>query len=419
MDITEQLVPFFAELSTRLKTLEELRSVYDEQMAFNFNATSFFLPQENMTSKILAFFLNPDSNHGQNTAFLRVFCKFLLPLDPGWDAIIGQGVKVNTEHHTSDGRIDIFISFGHGKFLVVIENKIGAVDQPKQLQRYNNYLEKQSGDNYCLLYLSPDGHDPSEESISKGLKTELEKAGKLKVISYKKDIIDLFDQFIMVCKSDKVTAFLRDFQHYLRIQYTGVWNMDDSKTIEDFITRDGNIELALHVANNISAVQEPLYKKVQDELKMWVESSSTRNPPEMKCRKLLEAQQRQPEQLGLLIELRHHEGWKLSMDFQARNLGSPAIIIWGMKDGPVDIAFLDEINKVLRYDGRNPEAPNIHQYPPDYLASWESNLTPWLDMARPSEDGLYSKFTKRIIDWHDAASKAIEDKLKSNKDGSS
>ena len=415
MDDTEHrsYVTFFEGLSTRLNTLKELRSVYDEQMAFNFNATSFFWPSENKTSEILAFFLNPNSNstHGQKDAFLRVFCETMLPRDRDWDALIGKGVKVKTEHHTSDGRIDILVSFGNGKFLVGIENKIGAVDQPGQLQRYSDDLKKHSQGNYCLLYLNPRGHEPSENSITQPKRTELEDAGKLKIISYDEDIIELFERFIMVCKSDKVTAFLRDFQNYLRIHYTGVWNMDDSKTIKEFITKDGNIELALQVAGNISIVQEPLYKKVQDELKKWADSSNMANPPQVECRKLCEAHQRRSPQFGLLIELRHHEGWTLSMDFQAKNLGSPAVILSGQKDGPVNMAFLDGINAELRYDNRIADAPNIHQYPKDYLASWDSNLTPWMDMATRSDDALYSRFTKRIIDWHDAAYKAIKDKL--------
>ena len=48
---------------------------------------------------------------------------------------------------------------------VVIENKIWAGDQPQQLLRY---AEQQEKDRYTphLLYLTLDGHDPSEDSAS-------------------------------------------------------------------------------------------------------------------------------------------------------------------------------------------------------------------------------------------------------------
>jgi hypothetical protein len=416
-----KVLRFFEGLSTRLETLEELRSVYDEQMAFNFNATRFFWPGENTTSEILAFLLNPLSNHGQKDAFLRVFCKTLLGENRDWNALIGTDVRVGREQYTDhDRRIDIVVSIGRGreKFLVGIENKIWAADQKAQLRDYSAFLEGQSPDNYCLLYLTPRGHDPSEYSITQDERSELEEAGKLKIISYEEDIIDLFDQFIMVCKADKVTAFLRDFQHYLRIQYTGVWNMDDGKTIKEFITRSAeNIELALQVAGSISAVEEPLYKRLQDELREWVQSDSRANPPDLCFHSLQDAAARRPAtEWGELIKLRHKD-WVLSLDFQAKRLGSPAVIIRGVKEGPVDLALLEGIKGTLGYPNTNSSAPNIHRYPGEYQGHWDTNLAPWLDMAARSEDPkykTYSKFTKKIIGWHDSASDAIKRALASN-----
>lgn len=67
---------------------------------------------------------------------------------------------------------------------VVIENKIWAGDQPKQLRRYRDKL---CGDGYRddaihLLYLTPDGHEPTEQSTA-GLA-----AKRVRAISYREDI---------------------------------------------------------------------------------------------------------------------------------------------------------------------------------------------------------------------------------------
>ena len=61
--------------------------------------------------------------------------------------------------------IDILVS-NSAKQAVVIENKIWAGDQPKQLQRYHESLKKRGfGDeNIRLLYLTPHGRAPSKDS---------------------------------------------------------------------------------------------------------------------------------------------------------------------------------------------------------------------------------------------------------------
>ena len=62
------------------------------------------------------------------------------------------------------GNIDILIRDRVSKQAVVIENKIRAGDQPRQLQRYAEQLEEKGYGSPHLLYLTLDGHDPSEDS---------------------------------------------------------------------------------------------------------------------------------------------------------------------------------------------------------------------------------------------------------------
>ena len=87
-----------------------------------------------------------------------------------------SGVEVMRERHN----IDILISNADKK-AIVIENKIRAKDQDKQLWRYcktlvdQHFLER----NIYLLYLTLDGHNPSPNSIG-----ELKKE-KILNISYK------------------------------------------------------------------------------------------------------------------------------------------------------------------------------------------------------------------------------------------
>ena len=60
--------------------------------------------------------------------------------------------------------IDILISSADSKQAIVIENKIWAGDQPEQLQRYYRKLRDRGYSNIHLLYLTPHGNEPSEDS---------------------------------------------------------------------------------------------------------------------------------------------------------------------------------------------------------------------------------------------------------------
>lgn len=70
-----------------------------------------------------------------------------------------RGIKVERERDN----IDILITNDAGQ-AVVVENKIRSGDQPEQLQRYHDALKGQGYAEIHLLYLTPYGNDPSEES---------------------------------------------------------------------------------------------------------------------------------------------------------------------------------------------------------------------------------------------------------------
>ena len=73
-----------------------------------------------------------------------------------------RNVKVERELHN----IDILITNNDTKHAVVIENKIWAGDQHEQIMRYHQTLKKQKVySRIYLLYLTPDGRDPSEDSV--------------------------------------------------------------------------------------------------------------------------------------------------------------------------------------------------------------------------------------------------------------
>ena len=144
---------------------------------------------ENAHTRIIAEFLNPRGTHGLDDTFLILFLRqpviadYLkrqgFPKDDGfhgWDSL-GSAIVV-TEEAFPEGRCDIAIHWRG--WCIVIENKIYAGDQAKQLERYARAVRR-TGEKPIILYLTLDGHPAGADS-----------AGDVeyKCISYRKEIAD-------------------------------------------------------------------------------------------------------------------------------------------------------------------------------------------------------------------------------------
>ena len=170
--------------------------------------------QENRTSQILAYFLNPDSPHGQKTKFLQ---KFLELVQLEFKDL--SNVQVCCEKLIKNNRrIDIHIQIG--KFQIGIENKLWAVDQNNQLRDYAEHLNCCSKDNYLLLYLTPDGKEPGAHSIDLITRQTLQTNNRFKKLNYEEQIIQLVDEWIAVCKADNVRYYLVQFRQHIEQKFS-------------------------------------------------------------------------------------------------------------------------------------------------------------------------------------------------------
>ena len=155
--------------------LERVRWLYEKHEAgrrkpFNvFSALRSKSDEVNLHSRFLHALLDYRKSPEAERENLKDFLQHV-----GKEEFEEKGVKVYREY--SD--IDILIT-NDAKQAVAIENKIWAGDQPKQLQRYYKKLRNWGYSDIHLLYLTPYGDEPSEDS-----------AGDLdyKTISYKDDL---------------------------------------------------------------------------------------------------------------------------------------------------------------------------------------------------------------------------------------
>ncbi len=159
---------------------------------------------ENTHSAIIAELLNPQGSHGQGALFLSSFKEVCCSHDFKFSF---QGVEVRTEFPIDDGRIDIFVKNGNGQ-MIIIENKIYALDQHEQLKRYEGYAKEYYDGKYELLYLTLYGSDASEDS-GKGVKYSR--------ISYQKDIVNWLEVCIKECsRLPLIRETLIQYQNHIK-----------------------------------------------------------------------------------------------------------------------------------------------------------------------------------------------------------
>jgi len=252
---------FYEILKTKFRLTQELRRHYGKILSPDFNSFDFWCLDENKVSDILAFFLNPEQTHAQGNIFLKIFMQ-TVGLDIDCDKF---SVEVKTEHSTNERRrIDIVILFNDGEYIVGVENKIYATttDQYRQIEHYCEYLKSKSNDNFCLLYLAPITKVISEESLPKTQKERLEKRKQFKKISYEEHIIKCIHSFSINSESERVRAFLSDFEKYLKQMYIGEKFMDEHSIIVDFAkANEQNLETTLKIGNIIGEIKMMLKDK--------------------------------------------------------------------------------------------------------------------------------------------------------------
>lgn len=112
----------------------------------------------NLHSRFLAAVLDHRKPNEEKRSNLEAFLESVA----GVDGFEQRGVLVEREKYN----IDILITNANRQ-AVIIENKIWAGDQPEQLQRYYKEMIDREfpNDQIHLRYLTPFGHDPSDESV--------------------------------------------------------------------------------------------------------------------------------------------------------------------------------------------------------------------------------------------------------------
>lgn len=246
--VLQNLLSEVAKLYAESKRKENER--WERGESFNiFNTIGLWSEEVRLHSAFIGELLNPTGSHGASFLFLKAFLE-VMGIEEGYldyescsPNILERVIGTVTE--TDGGRIDIIIE--DGNHAVIIENKIYASDQRNQLLRYHNYGEKSFPKGYELLYLTLDGHDPSDDSLGG-------KEFEYKSISYEAEIVEWLGKCLELAPDGlPVISVIRQYIDLIKqLTYTDM----DTKYLEEL----KSVALA---PENVLAVGELF--KIQDQ----------------------------------------------------------------------------------------------------------------------------------------------------------
>lgn len=220
-------------------------------------------------SKILADLLNPNGSHKHGHLFLQSFLQKCMKgkIDDFTDFCKKANVSTEQSHivDNQQGYIDIVIETKD--IAIVIENKIDAPDQPKQLQRYMSSKASDSS-NVFLIYLTLDGKEASYASRG-SLKNE-----EIIYLSYEENIVEWIKQCIVEASHENVKVVLIQYLALIE-KITNQNSKKENKELTKLLLLDGNMSIAIKIQNALKWAKatiemeffRALYENLKDDLK--------------------------------------------------------------------------------------------------------------------------------------------------------
>jgi hypothetical protein len=123
-----------------------------------FTITRIERAEVNTHSAMIAELLSPEGRHGQGVHFLELF---LSTMDFAHECSLNEARVQKEQTFAGYGRVDVVIHLRD--HLILIENKIDALDGNQQLKRYDD-IGKASGKKWQLWYLTKKGTDAQASS---------------------------------------------------------------------------------------------------------------------------------------------------------------------------------------------------------------------------------------------------------------
>jgi len=230
------------ELQPLLKNIELIDNKYKilrEADAFNiFTILRNAHDEVNLHSQFIGHLLNPNESHKKGHEFLLAFLKIC-----GIENFEIQNVKITKE----EGKIDLLIR--NDSHAIIIENKIYAGDQDKQLEKYNDKTHK-THKTVKVIYLTLDGRDPSTNSLG-SIKKDL-----LLCISYSQHILNWIDECIKIAAlNPPLRETLLQYKKLIGELTGNTMSINERIELRDFLAKGDNALNAQIIVGNWNHVK--------------------------------------------------------------------------------------------------------------------------------------------------------------------
>ena len=216
-------------------------------------------------SRFIYELLNPKGTHLMNAKYLTHFLNVLknigqIPLPDFFDDQLFE-----TTVYRERFNIDILVYLPDG-YTLIIENKIDAIDQDSQLERYYKTIVNQcrrAGEKTFIVYLTLDGREPTAQSIGK-LKTDIYQ------ISYASEV----DHWLEMCCKESVryTNLHETILQYKQLICRLTGKFDDKEgnrmdQIADIILKSkDSLESAININNALNIAKSRVISRLFQEL---------------------------------------------------------------------------------------------------------------------------------------------------------
>lgn len=257
---------FFGRITSISKKYETIAKITGED--FNiFNITGIGTSEVKLHSSLIAELLNPCGQHGMGRIFLNHFLKRIQTVDSfNLDFFLKNDVDVSKEEwigymdeqKNSGGYIDIILKTNYNN-AILIENKIYATDQPRQLRRYASKYKKA-----LIIYLTLNGRPASPKSTCND-EFPTEKINPL-CLSYS----DFILKWLSECKISAIDKpMIREILNQYIFLIKQITNQNTNSEMEneivDFITNNSEyIKVAETVCNAQYVIKLSIIKKTID-----------------------------------------------------------------------------------------------------------------------------------------------------------
>jgi hypothetical protein len=263
-------MPDIDQIKQLLKRVELIAWKYRQiiqEPQYRFNIFTILRQEDDevhLHSRFLAELLDPHGDHCQDCDLLEAFLHQV-----GVGRFQLKNVSVRREYRD----IDILVT--NDKQAIIIENKIYAQDQERQLERYYNAIRDKGFDDICVIYLTLHGDATSRYSLG-DLPDQLGDDGVYS-ISYENNVHEWLETCIQrTCRHPGLRETLVQYQRLIERLTGQSLSKGYIMEIKELLKDETNIELAVNISRALMDAQVDIQFAFWEELERQLQEMGYR-----------------------------------------------------------------------------------------------------------------------------------------------